>query len=358
MKLIDKYIVRKYIITFLYMNMLLTMVIVIFDISEKIDDFLEKSVPFNAIFFDYYLSFIPFMLNMFIGLITFIAVIYFTSKLAFNTEIVAILSAGVSFRRLLVPYIASSFLLAALSFAMSNFLIPHSNKTLMEFELMYMGKHRPNYETYMHFQIAPGEFISVQNFDPFTKSGYKATLCKIEDGKVKMVLTADHLKWDSLKGSWKFEQYSLRIIEESEELLTHGVVIDTILPVKPEHLTTRVISVDHMGFRQLRQFIENSRIRGSENILFYEVEKHKRLAYPFATVILTIIGVALSSRKVRGGVGLHIAMGLLASFTYILFMKFSETFATNGNLQPVVAVWIPNASYLILGLWLLYKAPK
>jgi lipopolysaccharide export system permease protein len=358
MKQIDRYIIRKFLSTFIFMNVLLTMVIVIFDISEKIDDFLENSIPFSAVFFDYYLNFIPFMLNMFIGLITFIVVIYFTSRLAFNTEIIAMLAAGISFRRLLVPYIGTAFLLAMLSFSMSNFLIPRANKTRMNFEMVYMGKHKPVYESYMHFQIAPGEFISVQNFDPFSKSGYKAILSRIEEGEVKQVLTAEYLKWDSVKSSWHFEQYSFRKINGRKESLETGYLVDTVLAVGPEDLTTRVITVDYMGFRQLRQFIASSKIRGTENILYYEVEKHKRLAYPFATVILTLIGVSLSSRKVRGGIGFHIAMGLLASFSYILFMKFSETFATNGNLQPAVAVWVPNALYLALGIWLLYKAPK
>ncbi len=358
MKQIDRYIIRKFIVTFLFMNLLLTMIIVIFDISEKIDDFLENSIPFMAIFFDYYLNFIPFMLNMFIGLITFIVVIYFTSRMAFNTEIIAMLTAGISFRRLLVPYVATALLLAMLSFSLSNFLIPRSNKIRMDFEMRYMGKHKPVYESYMHFQIAPGSIITVQNFDPFSKSGYKASLSKTEDGELTQVLTAEYLRWDSVKGSWLFEQYSFRKIEGQNETLESGAVVDTVLPVGPDDLTTRVITVDYMGFRQLRRFIDNSKIRGTENILYYEVEKHKRLAYPFATVILTLIGVSLSSRKVRGGIGLHIAMGLLASFSYILFMKFSETFATNGNLHPGVAVWVPNAIFLALGIWLLYKAPK
>jgi lipopolysaccharide export system permease protein len=358
MKQIDLYIVRKFVSTFLFMNLLLTMVIVIFDISEKIDDFLENSVPFQAVVFDYYLNFIPFMLNMFIGLITFIVVIYFTSRLAFNTEIIAIMAAGVSFRRLLLPYMLTAFLLAMLSFSLSNFLIPKANAVRLGFELQYMGKHKPKYESFMHFQISPGSFISVQNFDPFSNSGYKAVLSRMEEGEVKRVITSEMLRWDSVNGLWQFDQYSDRRIDGQKEWLTHGPVLDTVLAVSPEDLTTRVVAVDHLGYRQLRKFISSSRIRGTENILYYEVEKHKRLAYPFATIILTLIGVSLSSRKVRGGIGFHIAMGLLASFSYILFMKFAETFATNGNLPPVIAVWVPNALFLGLALWLVYKAPK
>lgn len=358
MKQIDHYIIKKFVNTFLFMNLLLTMVIVIFDISEKIDDFLENSVPFQAVVFEYYLNFIPFMLNMFIGLITFIVVIYFTSRLAFNTEIVAILAAGVSFRRLLMPYLITAFLLAIVSFSLSNFLIPRANAVRLDFEMRHMGKHKPKYESFMHFQISPGSFISVQNFDPFSNSGYKAMLTQIDDGEVKRVITAEMLRWDSLKGVWQFDQYSDRRIRGKEEKLLVGPVLDTVLAVAPEDLTTRVVAVDHLGFRQLRRFITSSRIRGTENILYYEVEKHKRLAYPFATIILTLIGVSLSSRKVRGGIGFHIAMGLLASFSYILFMKFSETFATNGNLPAVIAVWIPNALFLAIAMVLIQKAPK
>lgn len=358
MKQIDLYIFKKFMVTFLFMNLLLTAVIVIFDISEKIDDFLENNIPFSAIFFDYYLNFIPYMLNMFIGLITFIVVIYFTSRLAFNTEIIAMLAAGISFRRILMPYLFTAFVLAGISFSLSNFIIPIANGGRIDFEMRYMNKHQPVYESFIHFQIAPGEIISMQHFDPFSKSGYKATLTTMDSGVVKKVLTSEYIRWDSIKNLWTFEQYSIRTIEGRRERLSTGAVIDTALSINPDDLTTRVISVDNMGFRQLRKFINGSKSRGTENILFYEVEKHKRLAYPFATVILTIIGVSLSSRKVRGGIGLHIAMGLLASFSYILFMKFTETFATSGNLPPMIAVWIPNFLYLLLGLRLLYKAPK
>lgn len=358
MKQIDLYIVKKFLLTFLFMNLLLTMVIVIFDISEKIDDFLENSVPFKAIFFDYYLNFIPFMLNMFIGLITFIVVIYFTSRLAFNTEIVAMLAAGISFRRILLPYLVTALILAGLSFSLSNFIIPVANEGRIRFELEHMNKHMPGYESFVHFQIAPGEVIALQHFDPFSRTGYKTILTTIDSTGVKRVLSAEFIRWDSVQRKWSMEQYSIRTIMPQREYLTNGHKLDTTLNISPDDLTSRIISVDNLGFRKLRRFISESRIRGSENILYYEVEKHKRLAYPFATVILTLIGVSLSSRKVRGGIGWHIAMGLLASFSYILFMKFTETFAINGNLPPPVAVWIPNFLYLVLGFWLLYKAPK
>jgi lipopolysaccharide export system permease protein len=358
MKLTDKYIVRKFIATFLYLNLLLTLVIVIFDISEKVDDFIEHNAPLQAIVVEYYLNFIPFLLNMFIGLITFIAVIYFTSRMAFNTEIIAILSAGVSFRRMLMPYLVTAFLLAGLSFTLSNFLIPVANKVRLDFEMQYLGKHRPRHESFIHFQISPGEYVSVQHFDPFSNSGYRAILCHLNDDGLERVVTADMIRWDSVADIWNLSQYTERVFDGELERLTHGATLDTTLAIGPGDLTTRVVSVGHMGYRQLRRFIRDSKIRGTENIIFYEVEKHQRLAYPFSTIILTLIGVALSSRKVRGGIGLHIAMGLLASFSYILFMKFSETFATNGNLQPVIAAWIPNVLFLLLGIYLIWRAPK
>ncbi len=358
MKLIDKYIVGKFIATYLYLNLLLTLVIIIFDISEKIDDFIEHSAPLQAVIVDYYFNFIPFLLNMFIGLITFVAVIYFTSRLAFNTEIIAILSSGVSFRRLLAPYLVTALLLSGISFSLSNFVIPTANKVRLDFEMRYLGKHRPRHESHIHFQISPGNYISVQHFDPFSDIGYRAILTEVGDTGLRKVVSADVLRWDSLETKWHFDQYAVRTFDEEGEHLRVGSTLDTVLAVGPADLSTRVRDVGHMGFRQLRRFIAESRIRGTENIIFYEVEKHQRLAYPFATVILTLIGVALSSRKVRGGIGLHIAMGLSASFIYILFMKFSETFATNGNLHPGVAAWVPNALFFILAVYLINKAPK
>jgi len=358
-KKLDSYIIKKFLGTFFYAIALIIIIVIIFDISEKIDDFIEKHAPLKDIIFVYYLNFIPYFVNLFSPLFTFIAVIYFTSRMASNTEIVAILSSGISFRRLLRPYIISAVFLALLSFVLSNFIIPHANKKRMEFEMSYIRNARHTNEMNIHMQINAGTYIYAEHYDAEPgNTAYHFSMEKINDKGLYYKLICDDAKWDSIKGSWVIENYYIRKIDGLKESLKSGRKLDTIINLKPSDFLENRQDIETMDYSQLNNYISKEKLKGSENLTFYQLAKHKRIAFPFATIVLTLIGVSLSSRKMRGGIGLHLGAGISLSFAFILFMQISTTFTTNGNLPAFVAVWIPNVIFGVLSWYLLKIAPK
>ncbi len=357
-KILDLYIIRKFLGTFFFALALIISIAIVFDISEKIDDFLEREAPLRTIIFDYYLNFIPFFANLFSPLFIFISVIFFTSRMAGQTEIIAILASGVSFKRLLLPYIAASLMLALLSFYLNNFVIPHSNTVRINFETKYIKNPYIFKNRHVHRQIAPGQFIYLESFNNIDKIGYQFSFEKIEDNKVVFKILSERIYWDTLKNKWTLENYFTREINGLNEKIASGYRMDTIFAFYPDEFSRRTNFIETMDTPALNHYIKQETLRGSEEVPFYLVEKYKRLSYPFATFILTIIGVSLSSRKVRGGIGVQIGAGILLSFTYIMFMQVSQTFATNGNLPAWLAVWIPNIVYSIIAVYLLKKASE
>jgi lipopolysaccharide export system permease protein len=357
-KILDLYIIKKFLGTFLFAIGLIVCIAVVFDISEKVDDFIERHAPLKAIAFDYYLNFIPYFANLFSPLFVFISVIFFTSKMAGQTEIIAILNSGISFNRFLRPYIISATVIAIASFYLNNWVIPHANLVRLQFENIYIKNPYVYRGRNIHRQIKPGEFVYFESYDNKANTGFMFSLEKFEEGKLVTKLMADRITWDSLTQKWSIENYTIRHINGMTEELKKGIRLDTALSIHPSEFNRRMNFIEAMDFSELNTYIKEEKQRGSEVIPFYEVEKYRRTSYPFATFILTLIGVAISSKKVRGGVGLQLGAGILLSFTYIMFMQVSTTFATNGNLPAVVAVWIPNFVYAVIALYLLRKAPK
>jgi len=357
-KKIDRYIIGKFLGTFIYSLSLIILVVIIFDISEKIDDFIESSAPFSVIVFDYYLNFIPFFANLFSPLFTFIAVIFFTSKMASNTEIIAILGSGMSFKRMLLPYFIAATVITILSLFLNNYVIPQANKTRLNFEDTYIRTKFRNLDRNIHRQIDKNTFIYFERYDNQRNTGYKFSLEKIEGGELTYKLLSEYIKWDTTINKWRIQSYFIREINGMDEKIFKGGVKDTLMNFTPAEFGKRINNVETMNFNELNDFIIAETKKGSSKVAFYEIEKHKRMAFPFATFILTLIGVCVASTKVRGGIGLHIGLGMLISFAYILFMQISLTFATNANLAPVIATWIPNVLFAILGLVLYKKAPK
>jgi lipopolysaccharide export system permease protein len=355
---IDRYIVRKFLGTFFYAITLLILVVIIFDGSEKIDDFIEKNAPLNEILFQYYLNFIPYFINLFSPLFTFIAVIFFTSKMAARTEIVAILSSGVSFGRLLRPYLFSALVLALLSFFLANFVIPHTNRKLLNFEYTYLKKPPTSRDKDIHLQVRPGKFVYVESFNTELNTGHRFTMETLPGDGPASKLTADIIRWDSVQELWVLDNYFYRTWEGKQESLVRGARKDTVLEFRPEDFVINSDDMKLMRFWELREFIDKQKLSGNEQVAEYEVEKHKRIAFPFATLVLTLIGVALSSRKVRGGIGLHLGIGITLSFAFILFMQISTTFAVYGNFHAGLAVWLPNIFFGGIAAWLLRIAPK
>lgn len=358
MNIIDRYIIKKFLGTFFFSMALILLIVVIFDISEKIDDFIEKEAPLRAIIFDYYLNFIPHFSNLFSPLFTFIAVIFFTAKMASNTEIIAILNSGLSFKRILFPYFISALFLAALSFYLNAWVIPPANKTRLAFENTYIKNPYIYRARNIHRQISPGNFIYFESFNNIENIGYRFSLEKIKDGKLYYKLMAERAKWDSTAGKWRIENYFIRNVNGVHETIRSGNVMDTALAFYPSEFSRRINNVETMDHEELNKFIDEEKLRGSENIVFAQVEKHKRISFPFATFILTLMGFSLSSHKVRGGTGVQIGIGIALSFTYILFMQISTTFATNGNVPALIAVWIPNIIFAVIGFYLFRKAPR
>jgi lipopolysaccharide export system permease protein len=313
----------------------------------------------KEIVFDYYMNFIPYFAVLFSSLFTFISVIFFTSKMAYNTEIIAILSSGVSFRRMLLPYFISASVITIFAYTLSNFVIPNANKTKLEFEEKYIHKRPQNFNRKnIHKQVEPGVFIYLESYSTISRTGYNFSMEKFEDGKLKSKLMADQISWDTTKNSWQMKRYYIRKIDGLKEFVIEGITKDTLIKIAPADFERRLNAVEAMSFNELNDFIDVSRMQGETNLTAYLIERYRRTAFPFSTFILTLIGVAVSSQKVRGGIGAQLGIGLTISFAYILFMQFSSQFAIGGSLPPLLAVWLPNLIFAVIALVLYRMAPK
>jgi len=355
---LDIYIIKKFLGTFIYAIALIIIIVIIFDISEKIDDFIEKKASIYSIIFEYYLNFIPYFINLFSPLFTFIAVVFFTSKLATNTEIIAILSSGVSFRRLLRPYIFSAIIIGLMTFYLANFLIPKVNVKRLKFEKQYIRNKGRTTHNDIHLQLDRNTFLYMESFDLEIKTGYRFSLEKINETGLYYKLTADQIVYDSIADKWLITNYIERTLNGLNETFKKDNEMSIGIAVKPIDLSKEIKDAEIMDYKQLRSFIKQEKIRGSDRVKFYEIEKYQRISYPFATLILTLIGASLASRKIRGGIGLNLALGLIITFSFILFMKISTVFATFGNLPPILATWIPTIIFGILTVIVIKKTPK
>lgn len=358
-KILDLYITKKFISTFFVALLLIIGIVIIFDISEKIDDFVSREAPLHAIIFDYYLNFIPYFMNMFSPLFVFITVIFFTSKMAANSEIVAILSCGISFHRMMVPYMFSAALIAIFSLILNLFIIPESNKTRAQFESKYIRGHHVTTNRNVHYQISPGEFVFVESFSSWNNTAYRFTLEKIKDNQLVSKLSAETAAWDSTTASWQLKKYFIRDYTDGlEDKIRSGRQLDTVINLKVSDLITQKNELETFSYKELNKMIEIQRMRGDTNIKLSQMEKHKRLALPFSAFILTIMGVALSSKKRRGGIGWNIGIGIALSFSYILFLRFSEMFVHTNTLPPGIALWLPNIIFATIAAFLYKIAPK
>jgi len=354
-KTIDIYITKKFLGTFFYAIILIIMIVLVFDLAENLDEFLSSEAPVKVIILDYYLNFIPYFTNLFSGLFTFIAVIYFTSKMAYNTEIIAILSSGVSYRRLMVPYIFSALIIAILSFVLGNYIIPPANKTRIDFRNKYI-KNYVTREFQIHRQIEPGVYIFIRRFDN-NNVGRDFVLERFEGKMLVEKLMANNIRWDEQTGRWIINQYWKRTIKDGREEVVRGYRIDTTLNMRPEEYRTIRNETETMTTPVIKKQIESMKMRGVNPVEF-EVEKHKRISGPFSVFILTLIGAGVASRKVKGGLGFHLGLGILFSFSYILFLQISTVFAISGNMPPLIAVWIPNILYGIIALVIIKWASR
>lgn len=357
LKIIDWYIINKYLGTFVFTLGIFLVIIVVFDISEKLDDFLKHDLSFWEILTQYYFGFIPFYLNFLSPLINFIAVIFFTAKMADQTEIVPILSGGASFNRFLRPYAVASSIIFVVSLVFNVFIIPHTNKLKTTFENKYVSNGNSEEKREIHIKLDKSTYVYVQNFDISEHIGYQFVLEKFDQDSLKEKIMATRVTYDSLKRVWSMLDYSIRYVNGLKEKMVSGVKKDTVLDMRPIDFETRN-DMDAMPLKELNTNIEKEKIRGTGIMVDLQYEKYQRFVYPLSSYILTLIGVAMSSRKVRGGIGLPLGIGIFLCFAYIVTVQFSKVFALKGGLPPIIAVFIPNIIFGVLGIYLLRKAPK
>jgi lipopolysaccharide export system permease protein len=359
--IIDRYIIRQFLGTFFFSLVLILGIAVIFDFSEKIDDFIEKQAPLKAIIFDYYLNFIPYFATLFAPMFVFISVIFFTSRMAVNTEIIAIINSGMSFRRMLVPYFISAAFIAVIAFVLMNYILPHANIQRLDFEEKYYksSDFRKVNVSSVHRQVYPNVYIYMESYNTVTQSGRNFSMEKFDKhGRLESKLSANMIRWDSTTNKWGAWWYYIRENDSLGERITTGRRIDTVLNVGPDDFARSPEFVGTMTRRELVNYIGVLQSQGSDEIKLYLNEKHRRNASPFAFFVLTLIGVSLSSRKIRGGIGMQIGFGLMLTFSYILFMQFASQFSLKGNLDPGFAMWLPNIIYTVIALVVYQYAPK
>ena len=357
LKRIDTYIIMKFLGTYFFSITLILSIAVVFDLTEKLDNFFENNAPLSAIIFDYYLNFIPFYMNMFSPLFTFIAVIFFTSKMATNTEIIAILASGVSFRRLMLPYFLSAAVISSISFVVGGFIIPVSSKKMITFENTYVRPFKKDNARNVQMEVEKGVIMYIERYEISNNTGYRFSLEKFDGKTLVSRLTAQTISWDSAY-KWKITDYLQRDFNGLRESIIKGTRKDTTIMVQPEEFFITSQEAPQMNIFQLREYLIKQKDRGIGNIQAFEDEYYKRYSMPLAAFIMTLIGVSLSSRKVRGGMGLHLGVGLALSSLYILFSTMSTTFSVTGVMSAFAAVWLPNVVFLIIGIYLYQKAPK
>ena len=361
LKILDWYIIKKFIGTYFYSIALIISISIVFDINENLAKFTQYHAPIKAIVFDYYMNFVPYFANLFSPLFVFIAVIFFTSKLAGNSEIISMLAAGVSFKRLMRPYMVSAAIISVMTFFLGAYIIPKGTIIRQNFESMYKNKKKITAAENVQLQVGKGVIAYIQHYDNNLKKGYGFCLDKFENKKLVSHLTAAEIQYDTIsdtKYHWKVSNWRIRQLKGLRETITSGASKDTTIMMEPTDLVFSKGLQEPFPSPQLRDYIAKQIDRGSGNVVQYEVEYHKRIATSFASFILATIGLSLSSRKRKGGMGMYLGIGLALSFTYIMLQTVSATFAINANTPPMLAAWIPNIVFTIVAYFCYRKAPN
>ena len=358
LKRLDMYIIKKFLGTFFFSIILIMSIAVVFDVTEKLDDFYEHNATLKVVIFDYYLNFIPYFAYLFTPLFTFISVIFFTSKMANDTEIVAILASGVSFNRLMRPYFIASMVITIFAFLLGSFVIPSSTKKLIAFEKKYIEPEKVSSNARnVQMEIEKGVVLYIERYEISENTGYRFSLEKFEDKKLISRLTAESVKWDSLY-HWTLNNYVQRDFEGMREKLTRGTVMDTVIQVQPEEFFITAKEAPQLSLTELRTYIKKQKERGIGSIQAFEDEYYRRFSTAISVLVMTLIGVSLSSRKVRGCMGMNLGIGLALSGLYVIFTTMSTTFAVSGIMPTFLAVWIPNITFFTVSVFLYIKAPK
>ena len=357
MKRLDWYIIRKFLGTFFFSIVLILSIAIVFDMTEKMDDFFEHQVPLKEIIFDYYLPFIPYYMNMFSSLFIFISVIFFTSKMAGNSEIIAIQAAGVSYHRMMVPYAISATILFALGVFLGGWVIPRSAARMLNFTDKYVEHFTTENARNIQLEVEPGTILYIESFQRRSEIGYRCSIEYFEGKTLVSRLTADRIYYDSLE-YWHLDHYTQRTFVGLHETLERGGRKDITLPIIPDELFITAQQAQQMTTPELRHYIKRQLQRGSGNVKPFEVEYHKRWAMPLGAFIMTLLGVTMSSRRQRGGMGKNLGLGIVLTAGYILFSTVSTTFSVNNVMSPLMAAWLPNLVFLAISIPLYIRASK
>jgi lipopolysaccharide export system permease protein len=377
LKTFDRYIIKKFLGTFLLILVLIMAIAVVFDVSEKTEDFATMTATWKEIVVDYYANFILYYSNLFSGLLIFIAVLLFTSKLAGRTEVIATLSSGVSFPRFLRPYFITATFLTILALYMNHEVLPRANRTRLAFEKAHVWSTFTIKDHHLLREIAPGTIAYFESYDAPERTGFRFSLERWEDGALRSKMICDRATYDTLSGKWTLHDWQVRDIAppaaphlegvspeglspaaDLTERIRRGQEMDTLIPLRPQDLGQRSETAKALGRVELDAYIAAEKASGGGRVAYYEVEKHQRTSYPFATYVFTLLGVSIASRKVRGGTGVHLALGVIMVLLYVFGMQLTTVAATNANFNPLIAVWIPNMIFSVVGAWIYWKAPK
>ena len=346
-RLLDTYILKKFLGSFVYSIALLMTIIIVFDVSENIQSFLDKNVPFNEIVFKYYLNFIPYFINLFIPLFTFISVIWFTSSLSQKNEIIAILGSGINFYRFMVPYIVGALIIASLSLVFANLIIPHTNEKFNNFKQEYF-KTKHISQSNIHVKTSPNTYVYVDRWNRKTMEGHQFTYECFSDEMISYKIKARDIKYNEETKKWTLENYSKRTIHDNIEKVEIGKTMDTIFNIEPNDFNKDVKVIETMTYKNLQDYIKEEKEKGSNYVNYYLIEKNKRIANPMGTIIMTLLGLSVASRKTRRGIGVHLFFGIALAFIFIFLQQISDVFAVSGSIFPTLGAWIPDIIFLII----------
>lgn len=357
-KILDGYLLKKMLGSVFFSISLLMVIVVVFDVSENIQRFMNHNVPAKEVITGYYFNFIPYFINLFIPLFTFISVIWFTSKLSSRNEIISIFDNGISFNRMLVPYVTGAVIIMILSLILANFIVPNTNRKLNDFKYQYFGRRNVS-TTYQHVKNSKNSYVFVERWDKLEDIGYNFTYEEFGNNAIRKKISAQTINYDEEKQVWHLHQFTRReITDDGEELIFTGEEMDTALNLKPMNLYQDAFVSETMSYTELRQFIKEEKMRGSSLLANYQIEQHKRLANPMGILIMTLLGLSVSCRKSTRGVGVHVFIGMGLAFSFIFLQQISTVFSVSGGLPPVLGTWLPNLIYLAITIVMLRLTPK
>lgn len=358
MKLIDKLIIKDFLKTYFFVVVMLVLVVLVLDFTEKNDTYIRNEVP-SAEILKYMANYGLYLNNLLTPITVFISVIFITSKMAGRTEIIAILSSGVSFVRMLRPFLFAAAMIGAASFLLNGWVLPRATAGVTEFRMIYLDKEKSSSsESNVHIRVGAESYAYLSRFYRTGNTGHNFTLETIQDGELKAKLSSDRIEWDTAKRVWTLRNWRLRVLKERKEDYSVGETMDTTLSIRPEDFDLPPNHHETLMLPELGRQIRILEDRGADNVNFYKIERYVRFMSPFAAIILTFIGVIMSARKTRGGSGFQIAMGFLLAFIYIILFILSRTFAENGTTYPIFAVWLPNIIFAVTGLVLYKTVPR